>query len=230
MVGDVLGVVAGDAGGGKELAEELGAPIRDLVQMERAGGLVAEGALGHDGQHAGAGGGFEHDIARADGGGPERGIGKGERCRELLEADLVLGALGVRGFQSADRGQHRQHAAGSVRTGAGLPAHGAPIALHEQHHGGFGGLVGVLPDPGALGIAGAESAGHGGADGGGVEGPAGFEGRKQGLGRGDERARAGGRGMRGRRDGGHGVGGMRARGNDRRLGGVEHGILRMGIG
>ena len=76
MVGDVLGVVAGDGGAGKQLAEEPGARIRDLVQMKRAGGPVAERALGHDGQHAGAGGGFEHDIAGADGGGPERGIGE----------------------------------------------------------------------------------------------------------------------------------------------------------
>ena len=78
-------------------------------------------------------------------------------------------------LQCGDRGQHGEHALRTVRPGAGLPAHGPAVTLHEQHHGGFGGLVGVLPDPTALGIAGAEGAGHGGADGGGVEGPAGFE-------------------------------------------------------
>ena len=198
--------------------------------MKRAGGPVAERALGHDGQHAGAGGGFEHDIARTDGGGAERGIGEWQRGRELLEADLVLRALGMGRLQGGDRGQHGEHAAGSVRTGAGLLADGAPVTLHEQHYGGFGGLVGVLPDPAALGIARAEGAGHGVANGGGVEGPAGFEHREQGPGRGDERVRAGGRGMRGRRDGRHGLGGMRARGYVRRLGGVEHGVLRMEVG
>ena len=133
-------------------------------------------------------------------------------------------------LQGGDRGQHGEHAARTVRTGAGLLADGAPVTLHEQDYGGFGGLVGVLPDPGALGIAGAEGAGHGVADGGGVEGPAGFENGKQGAGGGDKRVRAGGRGVRGRREGRHGVGGVRTRGYDRRLGGVEHGILRIGIG
>ena len=230
MVGDVLGVVAGDAGAGKEPAEEPGAGVGDLVQMKCAVGLVPECALRHDGQHAGAGGGFEHDIAGADGGGPERGIGEGERGRELLEADLVLGALGMRGLQGGDRGQHGEHAPGAVRPGACLPAHGAPVTLQEQHRGGLGGLVGVLPDPGTLGVAGAEGAGHGGADGGGVEGSAGFEDRKQGPGGGEQGAAGRRRGMRRRRDGRHGLGGMRARGCDRRLGGVEHGVLRIGSG
>ena len=191
--------------------------------------LAAEGALGHHGQHAGAGRGFEHDIAGADGGGAERGIGERQRGRELLEANLVLGALGMGGLQCGDRGKHGQHAAGTVRPGAGLFAHGAAVTLDEQDDSGLGGLVGVLPDPGAVGIAGAEGAGHGGADRGGVERPAGFEDGKQGPGGGDERVRAGGCAMRGRRGGRHGVGGMRARGCVRRLGGVEHGVLRIGI-
>ena len=229
-VGDGLGVVAGDGGGGKELAEEPGAGVRDFVQMQRAGGPVAERALRHHGQHAGACRGFEHDIARPDGGGAERGIGERQRGRELLEADLVLGTLGMRGLQGGDRGQHGEHPAGAVRPGAGLFAHGAPVTLHEQHHGSLGGLVGVLPDPSTAGIAGAEGSGHGGADGGGVEGPPGFEDREQGPGGGKQGAPCGRRGMRGRRDGRRGVGGMRACGCVRRLGGVEHGVLRIGIG
>ena len=230
MVGDVLGVVAGDRGIGEELAQEPGADVRDFVEMERAGGPVAERALGHDGQHAGAGRGFEDDIARADGGGAERGIGEGERGRELLEADLVLGALRVGGLQCGDRGQHGEHMAGALRPGAGLSAHGAPVTLHEQHRGSLGGLVGVLPDPAAVGIAGAEGPGHGVADGGGVKRPAGFEHREQGPGGGEQGAARGRRGMCRRRDGRHGLGGMRARGCVRRLGGVEHGVLRIGIG
>ena len=230
MVGDVLGVVAGDRGIGEELAQELGADVRDFVEMERAGGPVAERALGHDGQHAGAGRGFEDDIARADGGCAERGIGEGERGRELLEADLVLGALRVGGLQCGDRGQHGEHPARTVRRGAGLHAHGAPVTLQEQYRGSLGGLVGVLPDPRSLRVARAKGAGHGVADGGGVERAAGFEHREQGPGGGEQGATRGRRGLRGRRNGRHGVGGMRARGYVRRLGGVEHGVLRIGIG
>ena len=209
---------------GEEMGQEAGAHGRDLVEMQGGGGVAAERALGHYGQHAGAGGGLQHGIARPDRGSLERGIGERQRRRELLEADLVLGALGVRGLQGGDRGQHGEHAAGTVRPGAGLPAHGAAVTLDEQHDGGLGGLVGVLPYPGAVGVGGAERAGHGGADSGGVEGSAGFEDRKQRPGGGDERVRAGGCGPCGR-DGGK----LGAHGCVRRLGGVEHGVLRIGI-
>ena len=227
-VGDGFGVVAGDARIGKERGEQPGAGIGDLVEMEMAGRAVAERALRHDGQHPGAGGGLQHGIARADGGGPERGIGERERRRELLEADLLLGALGVRGLERGDRRQHREHPAGAVRAGAGLAAHGAAVALEEQHGGGLGGLVGVLPDPGAFGVARPEGAGHGGAQRRGVEGPAGFEHGEQGPGRGDERARAGA-GLRGAGKGGGTGGKLRARGRVRRRMGVEHGVLQVDV-
>ena len=76
-----------------------------------------------------------------------------------------------------------------------------PVTLDEQHHGGLGGLVGVLPDPGAGGVARAEGAGHGVAERLGVEGPAGFEHGEQGLGGVEERRGAvhvGGRAAGGR--------------------------------
>ena len=34
-----------------------------------------------------------------------------------------------------------------LRSASGLSAHGGPVTLDEQHHRGFGGVVGVLPDP-----------------------------------------------------------------------------------
>ena len=200
-VGEGLGVVAGDGGAGKQAREQSGADGRYLVQMQVPGGAAPHGALRHHGEHAGPGRGFQHGVARPDGGSPERGIGEGERGRELLETDLVLGALRVRGLQGGDRRQHRQHLAGAVRAGTGPLAHGAPVTLHEQHDGGLRRLVGVLPDPGAGGVARAGGAGHGIAEGPGVERPAGFEHGEQGPGGVEERrgaVRVGGRAAGGR--------------------------------
>ena len=213
---------------GKERGDQPGAGIGDLVEMEMAGGLGPERAFGHHGEHPGAGGGLQHGIARADGGGPERRIGERERRRELLEADLLLGALGVRGLERGDRHQHREHLAGAVGARAGPLAHGAAVALEEQHGGGLGRLVGVLPDPGAFGVARPEGAGHGGAQRRGVQRPAGFEHGEQGPGRGDERARAGA-GLRGAGKGGGTGGKLRARGRVRRRMGVEHGVLQVDV-
>ena len=150
-VGEGLGVVAGDGGAGKQPREQPGADGRYLVQMQVSGGAAPHGALRHHGEHAGPCRGLQHGVAGADGGGPEGGIGEGERGRDLLEANLVLGALRVRGLQGGDRREHRQHFAGVVRIGACPLAHGAPVTLDEQHDGGLRRLVGVLPDPGAGG-------------------------------------------------------------------------------
>ena len=103
----------------------------------------------------------------------------------------------MRGLQRGDRRQHRQHFPGAVRIGACPLAHGAPVTLHEQHDGGLRRLVGVLPDPGAVGVARAEGAGHGVAEGPGVEGPAGFEHGEQGPGGVEECRGAVGGGARG---------------------------------
>ena len=213
---------------GKERGQETGAHVRNLVEMEMAGHATRERALRHHGQHAGTGGGFEHGIAGTDGGGLERRIGERKRRRELLEADLLLGAFRVRGLERGDRRQHREHLAGAVGAGAGAIAHGASVALEEQHRRRLGGFIGVLPDPRSLRIARPEGAGHGVTKGCRVERPAGFEHREQGPGRGGERARAGAR-LRGAGDCGGTGGKLRARGYGRRRGGVEHGVLRIGM-
>ena len=78
-VGEGLGVVAGDGGGGKQAREQPGANGRYLVEMQVFGGPASHGALRHHGQNAGASRGLQHGVAGADGGGPERGVGEGER-------------------------------------------------------------------------------------------------------------------------------------------------------
>ena len=133
----------------------------------------------------------------------------------------------MRGFERGDGIEQRQHGAGAVRAGARALAHGAPVALHEQHDGGLGGFVGVLPDPAALGVRHAEGPRHRIPEGRGVERPAGLQNRQQTPGRGEQGIARDRTGRRcGRVDGGRGKGRTRVR--VRRLMGVEHGDLRAG--
>ena len=98
VVGDGLGVVAGDARLGEEPGEETGPGACYLVQVERA--VAPERAPAHHGQHPGSGARLHHDIAGPDSGCPERGVGDAERGRELLQADLGLRAFRVGGFET----------------------------------------------------------------------------------------------------------------------------------
>ncbi|MDE0052508.1 MAG: hypothetical protein OXO52_22220 [Rhodospirillales bacterium] len=185
-VGDGLGVEGGHHGPGKQLGQEPCPDASVLVEVEIAGGTLPEGAFRHHRQHPGAGRGLQHDVAGSDGGGLEGGVGERQRGRELLEPDLLLRAPGVRGLQGRDRFQHRHHAARPVRTGAAGTAHAPAVALEEQHACRLGGLVGVLPDPAALGVGCAEGLGHGVPEDRGIERPAGLQHRQQGLGRYEE--------------------------------------------
>ena len=227
VVGDGLGVVAGDRSGGEDPGEKPGAGCGDLVEMKRPAGLLAERAFGHDREHAGAGGGFEHDIAGPDGGSLEGGVGERERRRELLQRDLFLGSPRLGRLQGGEGLQHGEHGGGTAGPGAGLPAHGAAVALEEENQRRLGRLVGVLPEPGALAVARTECAGHGLAQDRRVERTARLENRKQGPGGGQQcgRFRRDGRPGSDRRGcGGRGYGGGgQARGRGRRRMGVEHG-------
>ena len=132
LVGDGFRVEGGGDRLREEPGQEAGASLRVFVQMEIVCGPVAHRAFGHHRQHAGAGRGFQHGVAGPDGGGLQGGIGQRQRRRELLEADLFLGALGMRRLQCGDRRQHPEHGAGAVLPGACPAAHGAAVALDEQ--------------------------------------------------------------------------------------------------
>ena len=226
-VGDGFRIEGGDDRLGKEPGQEAGAGLGVFVEMQMARGVLAEGALRHDRQHAGAGAWFQDGVARPDGGGLERGIGQGQRRRELLQADLLVRALRMRRFERGDGVEHRQHGAGAVRSCPGLLAHRPAVALHEQHDGGFGGLVGVLPHPGAQSVGCAEGPGHRIPEGRGGERPAGLKGGQQGLGGSKQGVARGRTGRRyGRVDGEIRKGRTRVR--VRRRAGVEHGMLRAG--
>ena len=115
VVADVLGVVAGVGGGRKEAPQNARTGGGDLVEVQAPGCVGAEGALRHDGQHAGAGGRFENHVAGADGGGLDGGVGQRERGGELLQAQLFLGAAGLGGLQGRQGLQHAQHGGGDRR-------------------------------------------------------------------------------------------------------------------
>ena len=216
-------VVAGHRAAGKQVREEAGAGGGDLVQVQRAGGSGAKRKLRHHRQHAGAGGGFEHDVAGADHRGLQCGIGQRQRRRELLILELLLGAPGLGGFQRRQGLQHAEHGGGAAGTGAGLAAHGAAVALEEQHQRRLRRLVGILPEPAALGVGSVEGIRHGVPEGRGIERLAGLQDRQQSAGRGQQCGGRGG-GLRRSRFGDRGDGdGGRARGGGRRRVGVEHG-------
>ena len=110
-----------------------------------------------------------------------------------------------------------------------MAAHGPAMAADEQDDCSLGGLIGVLPDPGALGIAGAECACHGVPQGRGVERPAGLQDRQEGSGGGEQRVLGGKPGAWGGRNGRKRLWNRDARGWVRRRVGVEHGSLPPGI-
>ena len=87
--------------------------------------------------------------------------------------------------------QHGEHGGGRPRSGARLAAHETAVTLDEQHHCCFGRFVGILPDPGALRVVGAEGRALGLAQGLCIERPARLQvGKQSGCG-GQQRCRLG---------------------------------------
>ena len=159
-VGDGLGVVAGHRRIREQPGEKSGAHAGEFVQVQGAGGPVPERTLRHHGQHPGAGRGLQHGISRTDRGGLQRRVGERQRGGELLEFHLFFRTPGLGRLQGGERLQHCEHGGGTIGSGAGLAAHEAGITLEEQDQRRLGGLVGVLPHPGALRVGGAEGGAH----------------------------------------------------------------------
>ena len=120
-------------------------------------------------------------------------------------------------------------AAGPPALRPGLAAHGAAVTLEEEHERGLGRLVGVLPDPGTLGVGGPEGIAHGPAQDWCIKRAAGLQDRHQGTGGGQQRGGLGtGLVLRAAEVCGSGRGdGGGARGRGRRRMGVEHGQAPM---
>ena len=156
QVADALGVVAGDGSVGEEAAEQTRAHGGELVQVQLPAGRSVEAQRGKGGKHARAGRGLEHDVAGADGGCGGGGPGHGQRRGELLEADLLLAPAGLRRLECGDGFEQREHALGAGR----VAQQRAPVADQQEHDGGLGRFVGLLPLPGAGGVGAAEGGRH----------------------------------------------------------------------
>ena len=148
---DLLGVVAGDRNLAEQAAEEAGAGLGDLVQ-----GNWHLGKLGEDRQQPGAGRRFEHEV----GGGQRCRLGgdkaERDRRRELLQLLGFLGAARLRREPPGEAGQHLDHCG----RGAGARTHGGAEFAQEHDLRRFERFIGVLPHPGAIGIAGVERSLH----------------------------------------------------------------------
>ena len=155
--------------------------------MQGIGGPVPERTLRHDGQHAGAGRGLQHGIARPNSGGLQRRVGERQRRGELLEFHLFFGTPGLGRLKGGECLQHRKHGGGTIGSGARLAAHEAGVTLEEQDQRRLGGLVGILPHPGALSVGGAEGGAHRPAEGCRIERLAGFQDGQQTVGGAKER-------------------------------------------
>jgi hypothetical protein len=140
MIIDLHRIEARDRNIRKEVGEQAGAGVRELVQDERAAGDV-----GQHREQSGAGGGLEHTVARHDGSGGECGQAERQRCRELLEVLALFRAPRMGGKKIGDFRERRQ-------CGAGCPcfAQDRLAVLAQEHHGrGLAGVVARLPVPGA---------------------------------------------------------------------------------
>ena len=144
VVGEGLGVVGCDRGAREEAAEQGVPGLGDLVEVKDGPGVSGHELAGGC-QDAGAGGGFQDDVAalEIEGGGGD--VGKRQRGGELLQLDLVLGPLRVGGFEGGDAFEHGQDARRSVF--GGVVDQGGPEVLQEEDGCCLGRFVGLLPEP-----------------------------------------------------------------------------------
>ena len=147
-----MGRVVLDAGReGEEALEQGGAGGGPLIE-----GQGAATGLRQDGQEARSGRRLQHLISRPHLGGQHRQGAQLRRGRELVHRHLLLGAARVGQAQRREVGQQRDDVGGRVLQPADLGRETAQL----QHQGRLDGVVGVAPQPGALGVGGAEGRRH----------------------------------------------------------------------
>src|SRR3546814_18791270 len=111
MIVDLGGIEAGHGDGREQVAEQVGAGLRQLVEHQRSAS-----ELGEDGEQAGPGRGLQHTVGRRDRGGGAGRKSKGDRRRELLKRLALFGAAGLSGEKARALGQ-RQQRSGERRVG-----------------------------------------------------------------------------------------------------------------
>jgi len=116
--------------------------VRQLIQDKRCAAQ-----LGMDGEKSRPCRGFKDKIGRNKLSRPRHGLPDADRRRELLQADAVLRALGVRGQQLLDP---LQKAGKLRRVTPGLCKKRPAVAPEKQNAGRFRGLIGIFPAPGSI--------------------------------------------------------------------------------
>ena len=144
-VADVLGVVLRERCVGEDLRQQRVAHRGELVQEQLRRGVENRG--GERREYAGSGRGLQDRVAGPHVRRQKGRAGERQRRRELVEGDLVLGAVRVRGFQRGDAFDHGEE---RVR-GLGRIAHAPGPTLQEQDRGRLGRVVAELGVPGTPG-------------------------------------------------------------------------------
>ena len=143
-----------DSGVGRKQAFQDAVPgFRQLIQDKRCASQ-----LGMDGEKSRPCRGFKDKIGRNKLSRARHGFADADRRRELLQADAVLRALGVRGQQLLDP---LQKAGKFRRVTTGLCKKRPAVAPEKQNAGRFRGLIGIFPAPGAVGVGAARDLLHG---------------------------------------------------------------------
>ena len=155
MVVDVGGVVPGDGDAGKELAEQSGARLGELVQDEPAPASSAKMASSPVPAE-----GSSTTIGGRDRGG--RGGDEG-RARSAWRTAAAPGSPRSGAYAWAEARRPCASIGSTPRRRRGLRADGWAELAQEQDRRRLAGVVGGLPVPGAGGVGAAEGALHGGA-------------------------------------------------------------------
>jgi hypothetical protein len=152
MVVDVSGVMPGHRDTGKELVQQPGANLGQLVQYETAACELRENR-----EQPGPSRGLEHDVGRPDCGRRGGSEGKLDRRGELLQCLALLRSACMGRQKNSHLAQHLQHARGR----RSLDADGWTELAEEQDSRGLTGVVRCLPVPGTGRIRAAEGTLHG---------------------------------------------------------------------
>ncbi len=107
MVIDLRRIEPGHGDAREEAVQQAGADLCKFVEHERAASQ-----FGEDGEQAGPGRGFQHQVRRCDRGGGASSETERNRRRKLLKRLALLGAARMRRQKHGDLGQHRQHSGG----------------------------------------------------------------------------------------------------------------------
>jgi len=176
-IAQMLGVVPAVRGGREQAVQHRAAATGQFIEGEaRATGFR------QDGQQARTGGRLQHLVARPHLGGQDRQRAQVRRRGELVQRYLLLAAPGVGQAEVSEVGQEGDDLGRCVLQPGDLRGQAAQL----KDHGRFDGVIGVPPDPGAVGVRSPEGGGHDAGHQPPVQRPRAVEMRREGPGGGEQ--------------------------------------------